>query len=56
MNVAITLRTCPLHLRAGGGREGVGLLRVAQRAPLPNPPLQAGEGVKSIARLRWVQC
>ncbi|EIL94906.1 transcription-repair coupling factor [Rhodanobacter spathiphylli] len=37
-----------LPLRAGGGREGVAPAgeEAQARAPLPNPPLQAGEGVK----------
>ncbi|MBN8922859.1 MAG: transcription-repair coupling factor [Rhodanobacter sp. 68-29] len=35
-----------LPLRAGGGREGVAPTGAEAKAPLPNPPLHAGEGVK----------
>lgn len=48
--------TCPLDvlrlLSAGSDREGVKHLRAKRRAPLPNPPLQAGKGVDS-GRLSW---
>ena len=42
-----------LPLRAGGGWEGVklyALVRKIKGGPLPNPPLQAGEGAKAS---RW---
>jgi hypothetical protein len=36
-----------LPLPAGGGWEGVTLLSPKPKAPLPNPPLRAGEGAFS---------
>ncbi|MET4568963.1 hypothetical protein ABIE04_001290 [Rhodanobacter soli] len=47
-NFAAQLSLLPLH--AGGGWEGVklyALVRKIKSEPLPNPPLQAGEGVQA---------